>query len=525
MILAELPPGAGARPGVVYLVGSGPGDPGLVTVRALELLATADAVLHDELVPPSLLSLVRSGAEVRWVGKRGHRRDEKQSKQHEIDTQLIELARAGKSVVRLKGGDPFLFGRGSEEAEALVHAAIPFEVVPGVTSPLAAAAYAGISLTHRELASSVTFLSATMRDGSRFDARRLAGLDGTICVLMGLAQLDAFARELIDLAGLPASTPVAVVSRGTHPAQRVVEGTLEDIAPRVAAASLGSPALAVIGRVAALRAELRWFDRWPLFGQRVLVAQAEHQARATATLLARRGAEPVLAPALRIEPPPDPARVREAARAAGTYDEIVFTSANGVARFFDAIDAEGLDARAFGRARVAAIGDGTARALASRGVRADLVPATFVGEALADALLADLAARGGAAGKRVLLPRALVARETVPDRLRAAGAVVDVVPVYATLPPPERARDALRERLAAGSVDAALLTSASTVDNLCDLLGGDATRLLAPVVLGSIGPITTRAAERRGLQVAVTARESTVPTLVAALEMHLASPG
>ncbi len=210
MILAELPPGAGARPGVVYLVGAGPGDPGLVTLRAMELLATADVVLHDELVPTSLLGLARADAELRWVGKRGHKRDEKQNKQHEIDAQLIELARAGRSVLRLKGGDPYLFGRGSEEAEALARAAIPFEVVPGVTSPLAAAAYAGISLTHRELASSVTFLSATLRDGSRFDVRRLAGLDGTICVLMGLAQLGELARELIQLAGLPATTPASL---------------------------------------------------------------------------------------------------------------------------------------------------------------------------------------------------------------------------------------------------------------------------------------------------------------------------
>lgn len=528
MILAELPPGAEARPGVVYLVGAGPGDPGLVTVRALELLATADVVLHDELVPASLLERVRPDAELRWVGKRGHRPDQKQSKQHEIDAQLVALARAGKAVVRLKGGDPFLFGRGSEEAETLAREGIGFEVVPGVTSPLAAAAYAGISLTHRELASSVTFLSATTRDGSRYDARRLAGLrGGTLCILMGLHALEPFLRELVELAGLDPTTPVAVVSAGTRPRQRVIEGTLADVAARVAAAALPTPALAIVGDVASLRGQLRWFDRWPLFGKRVLVTRAEHQAPTTAALLARRGAEPIVVPTIRLDAAPDPERVARAVAELGTYDLVAFTSENGVRRFVDAMRAAGRDARAFGRARIAAIGDGTARALAAIGVVADVVPASFVGEALADAILADLGRLGGAtgdatvAGRRVLLPRALVARETVPERLRAAGVAVDVVPVYVTRPPGDEARAALRSRFEDGGIDVVLLTSSSTADNLCDLLGEDAAALLAPCTVASIGPITTRTAERRGLRVDVTAEESTVPSLVRAIETTL----
>jgi len=523
MSLAELPPGAGARAGVVHLVGAGPGDPGLVTVRALELLATADVVLHDELVAPSLLSLVRPGAEIRWVGKRGHRPGDKQNKQSEIDEELIALAREGKRVVRLKGGDPFLFGRGSEEAESLVAAGIRFEVVPGVTSPLAAAAYAGVSLTHRDLASSVTFLTARTREGARFDVAELRGLRGTICVMMGLRSLGDFCRDLIDVAGFDPATPACVVSRGTRPDQRVVEGTIVDIAARVEEAALATPALAIVGAVAGLRGVLRWFDAAPLFGKRVLVTRAAHQSGATAALLARRGAAPILVPTIEIGSAPDPSRVARAVRELSTYDLVVFTSDNGVARFFAALAEAELDARAFGRAEIAAIGEGTAKALAALGIRADLVPTSFVGEALAATILARFEKGGGAAGKRVLLPRALVARELVPEALRCAGATVDVVAMYETRPASAAIAESLRERLRAGEIDAVMVTSKSTIDGLCDLLGDEASSLLRSVAVASIGPVTSRAARDRGLVVATEAEPSTVPSLVDALEAHFAS--
>lgn len=516
----DVPPGAGARPGVVHLVGAGPGDPGLVTLRAIELLATADVVLHDELVATSLLAHVRAGAEIRWVGKRGHRPEEKQKKQSEITDELVSLAREGKRVVRLKGGDPFLFGRGSEEAESLRRAGIAFEVVPGVTSPLAAAAYAGISLTHRDLASSVTFLTATTREGTPFDVNELRGLRGTICILMGLRSLGAFTRDLIAIAGFAPSTPAAVVARGTRSDQRVVSGTLEEIAARAAAADLDTPALTIVGAVAALREELRWFDVAPLFGKRVVVTRAAHQSDATATLLARRGAEPIRLPTIEIGPAPDPARVERAVAELATYDLVAFTSENGVDRFFAALDAGGGDARAFGRAEVAAIGEGTSKALARRGVRADIVPPTFVGEALAKALIERLDARGGVAGKRVLVPRALVARELLPQALRDAGATVDVVAMYETRPAGAAAASAMRARLVAGEVDAVMVTSKSTLDAFCDLLGDDAPDLLDGVAVASIGPVTSAAARDRGLTVAVEASPSTVPSLVDALEGH-----
>jgi uroporphyrinogen III methyltransferase/synthase len=524
-------PSVAAVPGTVYLVGGGPGDPGLLTLRGAELLGSADVVLHDELVHPALLSRAREGAAVRSVGKRGGDPAAKQATQGEIEAELVRLAREGHSVVRLKGGDPFLFGRGSEEAEALAAAGVPFEVVPGIPSPLGAAAYAGISVTHRDLASSVTFVSAVTRAGAPFDFGELAGVRGTICVLMGMRGLDDLAARLVRDAGRDPATPVAVIQWGTRAEQAVVEGRLDAIADLARAAKLGSPGVVVVGKVASLRGALRWFDAGPLFGKRVLITRPAGQAGATSEMVRRRGAEPVELPAITLVPPPDPARVTEAARRLSGYDVTAFTSENGVAFFFRELDAQGRDARAFGRARVAAIGPGTAAALLARGVRADIVPAEFRGEGLADAILADPEVRARLAGPtserpapRVLIPRALVAREVLADRLRDAGCDVDVVPVYETRPASAERRDDLVRRLEAGAIDVVMLTSSSTADSLSDLLAPRAAELLRGVVVASIGPITTRTAEGRGLTVGVTARESTLPGLVAALERHFVDP-
>ena len=519
---------AAARPGVVYLVGGGPGDPGLLTVRGAELLGSADVVLHDELVHPALLDLARPDAEVRSVGKRGGDGRTKQASQAAIEAELTELGRAGKSVVRLKGGDPFLFGRGSEEAEALVAAGVPFEVVPGIPSPFGATAYAGISVTHRDLASSVTIVSATTRDGADFDFTKLAGVTGTLTVLMGMRKLDELCARIARDAGRDPGTPAAVIQWGTRPDQRVVTGRLDAVADRAREAGLGSPAVVVVGPVVELREALRWFDARPLFGKRVLVTRASGQAGGTAALLRRRGAEPVALPTIEIEEPPEPARVTAAARGLGAYDAVAFTSENGVARFFAELERLGLDARAFGKARVAAIGSGTAAALRTRGIKADVVPKDFHGEGLAEALIHDpifaSALAFGAAGEgtaRVLVPRAKVAREVFPDTLRAAGARVDVVPVYETRPASRERREELIGRLEAGAVDVVLLTSSSTAESLVDLLGDRAAGLLSKALVASIGPITTRSAEARGLTVGVTAGISTIEGLVDAVERHL----
>jgi uroporphyrinogen III methyltransferase/synthase len=518
--------GAGALPGVVYLVGGGPGDPGLITLRAVELLATADVILHDELVHPSLLAWTRPSAELCFVGKRGGNPAEKQASQAGIEAQLIQHARAGQSVVRLKGGDPFLFGRGSEEAEALVQAGILFEVVPGIPSPLGATAYAGISVTHRALASSVTFVSGTTRAGQSFAFDELAQVRGTICVLMGMRNLGDTCVRLIRDARRDPATPAAVIRWGTLPAQAVVEGRLDEIASRAENAGIKSPAIVVVGPVAELRRTLRWFDRRPLFGKRILIPRPQGQAAATARLVRRRGAEPIELPAIAIIPPPDPSRVTAAARALDTYDVVAFTSENGVVWFFRELEAQRRDARAFGRAKVAAIGPGTAAALEARGIHADIVPGTFRGEALAQAILDDLALLTGVEGRprRVLIPRALVAREVLAEHLRADGCEVDVVPVYETRPASADRREELLQRLEGHGIDIVMLTSSSTADSLADLLGSGAQKLLEHVLVASIGPITTATAAKRGLTVAVTASESTTLGLLTALERYLAAP-
>ncbi|MGK3967919.1 uroporphyrinogen-III C-methyltransferase [Sorangium sp. So ce118] len=515
-------PGA-ARPGVVYLVGAGPGDPGLFTQRGAELLATADVVLHDELVHPALLDGVREGAEVRSVGKRGGDRVLKDAKQAEIDAELVALGLAGRSVVRLKGGDPFLFGRGSEEAEALARAGVPFEVVPGVCSPLGATAYAGISLTHRNIASSVMIVSGVTRAGKGFDWSELASVRGTICVLMGMQALDAVVAGLTGPGRRDPATPAAAIQWGTRADQRVVTSRLDELPRRASEAGLQSPAVIVVGAVTRLRDALRWFDRKPLFGKRVLVTRPRHQARSTSRLIRLRGGEAVELATIEIHPPPDPARVTEAVRGLSGYDAVVFTSENGVACFFREMERLGLDARAFGSARLAAIGVGTAAALAAHGVRADIVPGEFRGEELAQALLADPALAERLAARpevRVLLPRALVAREVLPERLRAAGCEVDVVPVYETRPASIERREELLRALSAGTIDVVLLTSSSTVDSLCDLLGEGAAARLDRVLLASIGPITTATAEKRGLRIGVTAEVSTTAGLLDALDRY-----
>jgi len=500
----------------VYLVGAGPGDPDLITLRGAELLGSADAVLHDELVHPALLERARPDAELRPVGKRGHDHHGKHAAQQQINAELIARARRGLSVLRLKGGDPFVFGRGAEEASALNAAHVPFEIVPGVASPMAATAYAGVPLTHRALSSSVVFVTAVRHDGAPFDWSELAGHRGTLCVFMATRHLERICRELVAHGGRLPETPAAALCWLSHPRQRSAVGTLADLPQRAAELGIAPPSLLVVGEVAALREQLSWYERQPLFGKRVLVARPARQAPATMRLLRRRGAEPVAFPTIAIEPPPDPAQVGDAVRALASYQLVAFTSDNGVRALFDELERQALDARAFGRARLAAIGPATAAALSARGLRADIVATTFVAEQLAEAILAA----GLPAGARVLLPRALVAREALPDALRRAGMQLDVVPVYQTVTASTERRAELQTLI--DDIDVVLLTSSSTASRLCELLGDDAPARLRGCALASIGPVTTRTAERLGLQVAVTATTSTTAGLVAALEQHLA---
>lgn len=496
--------------GKVWLVGAGPGDPDLISVRGLEVLRLADVVLHDALAHPALLDACpRAG--LFDVGKRYA---EPSASQDEINHQMILLARAGKRVVRLKGGDPFLFARGGEEALALAEAGVDFEVVPGVSSPVATSAYAGIPLTHRDLSGSVTFITGSDRAGREWSPeawKKLSTATDTICVLMGMRRIAEITRAILE-GGRAPDTRAAVIQWGARPQQNVVTGTLVDIAERAREAGLTNPAVIVIGEVVGLRDKLRWYDRLPLFGKTVLVPRPEAQGRDTARALRERGAEPLLIPMIEVSAPPDAGPLQRALAELDGYAWVVFTSANGVDFFFRALEGAGRDARALGKARIAVIGPRTGAALAERGLRADRIAEQFVGESLARSIL-----EAGGPG-RVLLPRALVAREALPELLRAHGFEVDVVPVYQTRPAPDAA-DRLREAQRAPGIDVALFTSSSTVTQTLEALGGDPS-LLSEVTVASIGPITTKTLLEAGVRVDVTASEHTVEGLLDALEAH-----
>jgi len=497
-------------PGKVYLIGAGPGDPGLITVRGLELLSRAEVVLYDALAHPALLDACPDALK-RNVGKRY---GEDSAVQLAINVELVSLARAGKRVVRLKGGDPMLFARGAEELQALREAGIEFEIVPGVSAPFAASAYGGIPLTHRELSSSVTFITGSDREGKDWSPeswQKLATATDTICIFMGMRRIEDIMQAIIA-GGRSAATQVAVVQWAARPEQRVVTGTLSSIAARVRAEGVTNPAVIIVGEVVSLRDELRWFDNRPLFGKSLLVPRPAEQGRVTAAAIRARGASARLLPAIEIREPSDPEPLRRAIAELRDFEWVLFTSANGVLHFTRALSRAGLDARAFANAKLGAIGPKTALALEAFGLRADVVAEEFIGEGLARAVLAQGAPR------RVLLARALVARDALPELLRQAGTRVDVVPVYETVA--ADAGEALRGHFEQGEVDVALFTSSSTVNAVLDTLGARATELLSRVTVASIGPITSQTLAERGIAADVVATRFTVDGLLDALEAH-----
>jgi len=507
-----------SRSGKVYLLGAGPGDPELVTVRARRRLAEADLVLYDALVHPDLLAGCRPDAERVFVGKRAGRASERQS---DINQRMLDAARAGRVVARLKGGDPYLFGRGSEEAEYLHAAGVEVEVVPGVPSPVAAAAYAGISLSHRELASSIAYVTATEspeKDQSAHDWQKLATATQTLVIFMGIRKLAALMDTLMAHGRAP-TCPAAIVQSASLPSQRVIIGTVATIAQLAQQADIGMPALTIVGEVVRLREQLRWFDRQPLFGKRVLVTRPAEQNAGLCQMLRDRGAQPVVMPAIRIAAPDRGAPLAAAVAEANAYACIAFSSENGVAAFFDELARQGRDARALAGVKLAAIGPSTAAALRERGLVPDVLPARHVGEALADAIIGELGAEsnGRLAGKRVLLARAAVASDVLPERLREHGAAVDDVPAYRTLGPEPSFGPELRALIEGGGLDAVTFTSASTLEHTTDALWPDAAALLARLTVVSIGPITTAAAELRGVRVDVEAEPHTASALVDAL--------
>jgi uroporphyrinogen III methyltransferase / synthase len=490
-------------PGIVYLVGAGPGDPGLMTRRSLELIEQADAILYDRLIPEGALAGAREDADLRYVGKEpgGHSME-----QEEINALLVQLGREGKRVVRLKGGDSFVFGRGGEEAQALAAAGVPFEVVPGVTAGVAAPAYAGIPVTHRDDASAVAFVTGhedPKKPESALDYAALAAFPGTLVLYMGVKHLGTIAERLIAK-GRPADQPVAVVERGTHAEQRAVTATLGTIAERVASEGIKAPAITLIGDVARLRDELAWLEQRPLHGRTVVVTRARAQASGLARRLGELGARVIETPAIRIVPRPVAGEVRAAAEAIEEYALVCLTSPNGAELLMEALFEVGKDARALAGATVAAIGPGTAAALRRNGVVADVVPERSVAEGLIEAL-ADTPVEG----RRVLVARAAEAREVLPDALRERGAEVDVLALYDTVAEPLAKAD----REAVRQADYVTFTASSTVKFFVDAAGplGEDARVV------SIGPVTSGTARELGLTVHVEAERHDIGGLVEAL--------
>jgi uroporphyrinogen III methyltransferase/synthase len=488
--------------GRVYLVGAGPGDPGLLSARALELIAAADVILYDRLIPEAALDGARADAERLFVGKEGGGESVAQERTEEL---MVARALAGALVVRLKGGDPFVFGRGGEEALALRAAGVPFEVVPGVTAGVAALAYAGIPVTHRGVASAVAFVTGRTGDERELDWPALAAFPGTLVFYMGVGRLAQIAASLIG-AGRDASEPAAVVEAGTLPHQRTVLATLRTIAERVESERIGSPSITVVGPVAALAEQLAWLPAQPLAGHTVAVTRARAQASGLARRLHELGARVVQAPVIRTRPLPgpplDPA----------PYDLICLTSANGVAALFERLAAGGRDARALAGARIASIGPGTTRALAEHGIVADVVAEPFVAEGL-------VAALSEVPVTHALVARAQQARDVLPDALRARGARVDVLALYETLIEPLSAATLARARAA----DYVTFTSSSTVRNFLHAAGDDGAGLSPHTRVVSIGPVTSETLREHGMAVDVEAGTHDIDGLLQALLADVAA--
>ena len=505
------------------MIGAGPGDPKLITVGGMEALQRADVVVYDRLAHPRLLDYARPDAERIYVGKQA---DRHAMTQDNINALLAEEAQKGKMVARLKGGDPFVFGRGGEEAEFLRERGVPYIIIPGVTSAIAAPAYAGIPVTHRDLASSFAVITGHERDDARESGTRAPGpAEGrrrwdkiayaadTLLFLMGVENLAEIAAQLMGH-GREASTPVALVRWGTWAGQQeTLTGTLGDIVQKVRDANFKAPAVTVVGDVVTLRERLRWFDNGPLAGKRIIVTRAREQASDFAEALRARGAEPIEFPLIKLVPPPDDYAALDASVVRGeTYDWVCFASAPAVHAFLGRLRHADKDARALGGARIAAVGPATAEALGSYGLRPDFQPHTQTGAALAEELPGDLET------KNILVPRALEGDERMVEKLAAKGAVVDAVAAYQNVMDGAGAVR-VRERLAEGTVDAVTFTSSSTVKNFIAALGE--TVLPPGVLVACIGPSTAQTAtELLGRVPGIVADEHTLPGLLSALERH-----
>lgn len=495
----------------VYLLGAGPGDPGLLTLRAKEILEKADVVVYDALANASFLDYAKSGAEKIYVGKIA---DQHAMSQENINRLLVEKAKEGKDVARLKGGDPYIFGRGGEEAQELLAAGVEFEEVPGITSTIAAPAYAGIPLTHRDFSSSVTIVTGHEnpdKKESSLDWPSLARSASTIVFVMGMKNLPMISKHLID-AGMKPDTPAALVYRGTTPMQRTLVSTIADLPERAVQEHFTNPSVIVVGGVCRLHESLDWFGKKPLLGRRIVVTRARAQASGLAALLAEQGADVLQCPTIRIQPLADQSALDGRLGSLASYKWVIFTSVNGVKVFWERLRLAGRDARALGPCLVAAIGPATAKELEKHGLYPDFVPPKYV----AESVIEGLTARGGLKGAKILIPRAAKAREILPDALREQGADVDVVPVYETVPESSN-RDEFLKALRAGEIDCITFGSSSTVENLLSLVPAEELKQHSEVRLACIGPVTARTLAGHGLACSVMPSEYTIPALVRSL--------
>ena len=493
------------KKGKVYIVGAGPGDPGLITVKGVRCIQEADVMIYDHLVSEELLRHARTNVRLIYAGKQG---GDHTLSQDEINCRLVEEASHGQIVTRLKGGDPFIFGRGGEEALVLAAAGIPFEVVPGVTSAIAVPAYAGISLTQRGYTSTLAFVTGhedPSKEQSDIDWRALAGI-GTLVFLMGVKNLPRIAENLIR-AGKPAGTPAALIRWGTTARQQTLTGTLGDLAHKAKMARFSPPSILVVGEVVGIREQLNWFETKPLFGKGVVITRPEAQAEDFARLLQDRGASVIHFPTIQIVSPSSWTACDAALQQLDAYQWIIFTSANGVRFFLRRLHEKGLDVRDLKGIRLCTIGPATAAALEAKGLRVDLVPDTYISEGVVAAFAGQ-----DMQGKKVLIPRAEEARDVIPAGLAGQGAQVDVVSVYRTIRS-ERQKEELEAFLKRSEVDVIAFTSPSTVNHFMEIMGRDFV-LPTSVKIAAIGPVTSAAVRKAGLPAHILQETYTIPGLV-----------
>lgn len=497
--------------GKVFLIGAGPGDPGLITVKGLAFLKKADVVVYDYLANEELLKAAKEGAETIYVGKKG---GDHTLSQEEINALIIRKAGEGKTVARIKGGDPFIFGRGGEEAEELAKAGISFEIVPGVTSAIAVPAYAGIPLTHRDFTSTVSFITGhedPTKKESKIRWDKISTGAGTLVFLMGVGNLPMIAAELIKN-GRDPETPVALIRWGTLPEQETTIGKLKNIGEIARTKKIRPPVVILVGEVIELREKLNWFEHLPLFGKKILVTRAREQASDLSERVRDLGGIPIEFPTIEVIPPESWADADHCAAQMAVYDWVIFTSANGVKFFLERIFALGHDIRDLKGPRICAIGPKTAEALDALKVKVDLVPSEYRAESIFEGLKKE-----DLKGKRLLIPRARLARDVLPQELRKTGASVDVVEVYQTIRPAGNAEE-VKRLLRNKSISAITFTSSSTVSNFADLVGINEVRdLMGGVAIASIGPITAERARTLGIKTTVMPEEFTIPALVEAL--------